>query len=82
MIVRSGSACHFVIACFDDDRYPNIQYEDIEQAIKATVPLAIREKEKLAGLRAWAKSSARFASVQVNIRKNRRAKGSKEVQML
>ena len=24
------------IACFDDDRYPNINYQDIEQAIKAT----------------------------------------------
>ena len=70
------------IACFDDDRYPNIKYEDIEQAIKATVPLAIREKEKIAGLKAWAKSSARFASVQVGMRKNVRAKGSKEVQML
>jgi SpoVK/Ycf46/Vps4 family AAA+-type ATPase len=70
------------IACFDDDRYPNINYQDIEKAIKATVPLAIREKEKIAGLKAWAFSSARLASVQVISQKKTRSKGSKQVQML
>ncbi len=48
----AGIVDDVAIACFDDDRYPNIQYEDIERAIKSTVPLAIREKEKIAGLRA------------------------------
>jgi len=72
------------IACFDDNRYPNITYQDIETAIKATVPLAVREKDKINNLKAWAKSSARFASQPVTqpIKQVKNTKGSKQIQMI
>lgn len=72
------------IACFDNNRYPNITYQDIETAIKATVPLAVREKDKINTLKAWAKSSARFASQPVTqpIKQVKNTKGSKQIQMI
>lgn len=83
------------ITCFDDDRYPNLTYSDIEKAIISTVPLATREKDKINSLKSWAKSSARFASSAVTSdnpnsvinspnksKTTKSSKGSKEVQML
>ena len=72
------------IVSFDDNRYPQISYEDIEKAIKATVPLSIREHEKISLLKSWAKSSARSASSPINRTpvKTKVNKGSKEIQML
>ena len=71
------------ITSFDDDRYPEISFDDLQTAINATVPLAIREKEKISHLKAWAKSSARLATTNnEKIKALPQSKGSKQIQMI
>jgi ATP-dependent 26S proteasome regulatory subunit len=43
------------IRAFDEDRYPEIDLDDINAAINSTVPLAKSYQKKVEGLREWAK---------------------------
>jgi len=72
------------IASFDNNRYPEITVSDLIDAIKPTVPLAVREKDKISNLKAWAKSSARFATYQPEQKTvaKQQNKGSKQIQMI
>jgi SpoVK/Ycf46/Vps4 family AAA+-type ATPase len=59
---------------FSDDSRP-VKTSDICQALKERVPLSVTMKEKLDGLRTWAKGRARQATVQTkaSVRTKRRA---------
>ena len=72
------------IASLDNDRYPEITISDLQIAIKSTVPLAVREKDKIANLKAWANTSARFATSQPQEKTKTKPqkRGSKQVQMI